>query len=64
MPKNISTTQLGLATIVVGYFLINSGFSQSCSNEIIANGGVLVTAGFAWYKRYKAGDITIFGTRK
>ncbi len=64
MQTKISTTQAGLATIVVGYILVNWGFSQSCSNEIVANAGVLITAGFAAYKRYQVGDITVFGKRK
>jgi hypothetical protein len=61
--QNYSTTGVGLATIVVGYILINMGFSQACGNEIMQIGGVAVTALYAWYKRYKAGGVTVFGKR-
>jgi hypothetical protein len=64
MIKNISSTQLGLVAIVGGYFLIQSGFSETCSNEILTNGGVLATGAWAWYKRYQAGDLNVLGFRK
>ena len=62
--NKVSTTQIGLVTIVAGYFLVQNNFSQACANEIITNGGVLVTAGWAWFKRYQVGDINIFGIKK
>lgn len=63
MQSKYSSTQLGIAAIVAGYFLMNAGFTEQCSNEIISNGGVLVLGAWTWYKRYQAGDVTIFGKR-
>ena len=63
--KGFSTTQGGIIVIAgIAYFLVNLGFTESCKNEIIAIVPTALMGAWAWYKRYKAGDITIFGFRK
>ena len=59
-----SLTQSGILVAVVGTLLVNFGFSEVCSNEIITIAPTLVGGVIAWIGRWRKGDITIAGFRK
>ena len=65
---NYSMTQGGLLVAVVGILLVQFGFSDSCSNEIIAQTSPIVGALpgiiMAWVGRVRAGGVTILGMKK
>ena len=63
MPK-YSLTQAGVAFAVVGTLLVQFGFSESCSNEIVQVAPTLIGSVIAWIGRYRHGDVTIAGFRK
>ena len=60
----MSKTIIGILVMVVGTFLVDYGFSQGCSNEITDKIPLLAGAVLAWFGRYKAGGINVFGGRK
>lgn len=40
------------------------GFSEQCANEVVLVGLALPGLVMAWYGRYRAGDINLFGFKK
>lgn len=62
--KNFSLTQAGIIVAVVGTILVNAGFSQECTNEIVTNAPVIFGGIIAWVGRYRAGGLTLLGTRR
>jgi len=59
-----SLTQGGILVAVIGTLLVNVGFSEACSNEIIANIPLIIGGITAWIGRYRQGDITLAGFKK
>lgn len=62
--KNFSLTISGIIIAVAGTLLVDYGFSESCSSEIITKIPLLAGGLMAWIGRVKAGGITVAGTRK
>ena len=60
----MSLTIGGLVVIVAGTLFVRLGFSEACSNELIANAPLLVGGLMSWYGRWRKGDINIFGGRR
>ena len=60
----MSITIIGILVAVAGPILINVGFSETCSNEIVTMAPALVGGLIAWFGRVRKGDITWFGARK
>ena len=60
----MSVTITGIIISVAGTFLLKAGFSEVCSNEVIANAPMVIGGIVAWYGRVRKGDISIFGIRK
>ncbi|MDP1570822.1 MAG: hypothetical protein Q8L86_12560 [Vicinamibacterales bacterium] len=60
----MSLTIFGIFTAVAGTALVQLGFSEVCSNEIIANLPAAVGGAIAYYGRWRQGDVTLFGVRK
>lgn len=59
---------IGLLVAGAGSLVVSFGFSDSCSNEILAKVspfiGTLPGLTFAWWARVKKGDINVLGSRK
>lgn len=67
--KNYSTTYAGVIIAVGGTLLVQFGFSESCSSEIISlsNAWLVPLLGggfFALKGRHNKGDVSILGVRK
>lgn len=61
--KNFSLTISGILVMVVGTILVDVGFSESCSSEIVTKAPLLAGAVMAWIGRVKAGGISVLGTK-
>lgn len=61
--KNYSLTISGIVVMVAGTFLVEWGFSESCSNEIVTKAPLLIGGLMAWIGRVKAGGINALGVR-
>lgn len=61
--KNFSLTQSGIVVAVAGTLLVQLGFSDICSNEIVQIAPVLIGGVMSWYGRWRLGGINIFGAR-
>lgn len=59
-----STTIIGIIVMVAGTLLVDYGFSQECATEITDKIPLLVGAIIAWFGRYNAGGINVFGAKK
>ena len=59
-----SLTQGGILVSVIGTLLVQFGFSQGCSNELITTIPVIIGGIVAWIGRYRAGGVTKIGFRK
>jgi hypothetical protein len=59
-----SLTQGGILVAVVGTLLVQWGFSESCSNELITNIPLIVGSIVAWVGRVRKGDVNVFGFKK
>lgn len=63
-----SLTQGGIIAAVAGIFLVQFGFSDTCSNEVITKLlpviGALPGVATAWIGRWRKGDITLGGFKK
>lgn len=60
----MSLTISGLLVAVVGTILVKLGFSEACSNELIANAPGAVGILMAWVGRVRQGDVNFLGVRK
>ena len=60
----MSLTISGIIVSVVGTILLRLGFSEICSNEIIANAPLVIGGVMSWIGRVRKGDLTWLGTRK
>lgn len=60
----MSLTITGILISVVGTILTRSGFSEICSNEIIANAPLIAGGILAWWGRVRKGDVNLLGIRK
>ena len=49
---------------LIGTLLINFGFSETCSNEIVTVAPLALGSLVAWYGRWRKGDIKWYGGRK
>ena len=56
-----SMTAGGILIAVLGTLLTRFGFSDICSNEIIANAPLLIGGIIAWIGRLRHGDINLAG---
>lgn len=68
--KNFSLTYAGILVAVVGTFLVQAGFSESCTSEIVDKAPLLlekvplIVGGLmAWIGRYRVGGVTLAGFR-
>lgn len=59
-----SVTTGGILVMVVGSILVQVGFSESCTNELINVVPEVVGGAIAWFGRYRHGDITPLGFKK
>lgn len=59
-----SLTIGGIVTMIALPLLVKLGFSESCSNEIVAIAPMLPGAIMAWVGRVRQGDINMFGFKK
>lgn len=59
-----SLTQSGILVAVIGTVLVNVGFSETCSSELIAVLPSLIGGVVAWYGRYRHKDVTLAGFKK
>jgi uncharacterized membrane protein YeaQ/YmgE (transglycosylase-associated protein family) len=63
--KNFSLTYSGIIVMVAGPFLTQAlGLSEACGTEIANLIPVLIGAAMSLVGRYRAGGITMSGTRK
>lgn len=60
----MSLTLGGLWVAVTGTLLMQFGFTETCSNELVANLPLVVGGLTAWYGRVRQGDVNILGLRK
>ena len=59
----MSLTFGGLLVAVGGTVLLNFGFSEVCSNEILTIAPTAVGSLIAWIGRVRAGGVTWFGAK-
>jgi len=59
-----SLTQGGILVSVVGTLLVQFGFSDTCSNELITNIPLIIGGIMAWIGRFRAGGVTKLGFKK
>lgn len=62
--KNFSLTYAGILVAVGGTLLIQAGFTEACTNEIVDKVPLLIGGIMAAIGRYRVGGITLAGTRK
>jgi hypothetical protein len=60
----MSLTISGIFVAVFGTILLKLGFSEVCSNEIIANAPLAIGSIMAYIGRIRKGDLKFLGTRK
>ena len=63
MMSKYSLTQGGILVAVVGTLLVNFGFSEGCSNELVTIIPLIVGGIAAWIGRWRLGGIDILGRR-
>ena len=61
---NYSLTIGGVLVSVLGTVLVNVGFSDSCSNEIVTMLPVLVGGVMSYWGKMRNGDVTPLGFKK
>ena len=59
--KNYSLTMSGILVSVVGTAIMQLGFSESCTNELVQNVPLILGSALAWVGRVKAGGVTVGG---
>jgi len=59
-----SLTQGGILVAVAGTLLVNFGFTEGCSSEIVSNVPLVIGGVVAWIGRYRRGDLKLSGFRK
>lgn len=62
--NKFSLTITGIVVMVGGTFLMEWGFSESCSGEITSKIPLILGGVLSWIGRYKAGGITFAGIKK
>lgn len=55
---------LGALVAFASPALVTFGFTEGCSQEILAQTVTALGAILAWYGRYRLGDVTWYGARK
>ncbi len=61
--KNFSLTITGIIVMVAGTFLMEFGFTESCSGEITSKIPLLVGGLISWIGRVKAGGVNALGVK-
>ena len=56
-----SLTMSGILVSVVGTAIMQLGFSESCTNELVQNVPLILGSALAWVGRVKAGGVTVGG---
>lgn len=62
--NKFSLTITGIIVSVAGTFLVQVGFSETCSSEIVSNIPLVVGGIMAWIGRFRVGDISPLGVKK
>ena len=62
--NKFSLTIVGILVMVGGTFLVELGFTESCSGEISSKIPLIIGGITAWIGRYKAGGISVGGFKK
>ena len=62
--KDFSMTIGGIVVMVVGTLLVDYGFTEGCSNEIITQVPLIVGGIIAYLGRIRQGDVTPLGFKK
>ena len=62
--KTYSLTQGGILLAVVGTAVMQLGFSESCTNELLQNVPLIVGSALAWVGRIRAGGVSVLGFKQ
>lgn len=57
-------TQGGILLAVVGTAIMQAGFSEVCTNELIQNVPLIIGGAVAWIGRMRAGGVSAIGFKK
>ena len=61
---NFSLTITGIIVSIAGTMLVNYGFSEQCSGEIVQVLPALIGGAVAWIGRVRAGGVTTLGFKE
>ena len=59
-----SLTMSGILVSVIGTAVMQLGFSESCTNELVQNVPLIIGSALAWVGRIKAGNVTVAGFKQ